>query len=309
MYSCNEGLSWVNFTFTNVSTVIWGVVTEPGETTTEVTLFGSEDRSSLGWAIISINFTGAFQRKCASNDYWAWAVSDGRIADHNCLLGESTVIERRKTEVCCLSGEQYERIISVTPCECAREDFECDWGYRDDDYNKGKCVVDVHFADEDRPDQPCTSGYRKIAGDTCFGGISDDLLNCTLPVNCSSKTTKPPINPDTTTTGSTHNPSTTTSSSTHSGNTGTTKPTSNASPNKGHDSDDKISNTVALVVLAILLIIFIIATVVLVTIVICMRRRVSSIRRGGYHLAATQEQVTFRGTDDEDGDDVALLRP
>ena len=36
-YSCNEGMSWLNFTFTDTPTVIWGVVTEPGETTTEAT--------------------------------------------------------------------------------------------------------------------------------------------------------------------------------------------------------------------------------------------------------------------------------
>ena len=36
-YSCNEGISWKNFSFTTTPTVIWGVVTEPGETTTEVT--------------------------------------------------------------------------------------------------------------------------------------------------------------------------------------------------------------------------------------------------------------------------------
>ena len=320
MYSCDEGLSWVKFNFTTTPTVIWGVVTEPGETTTEVALFGSEDRSNPEWAVIAINFTSVFQRKCASSDYWDWAVSDGRIADRNCLLGESTVIERRKTEVCCLSGEQYERVVSTIPCECAREDFECNWGYRDDDYNEGKCIVDVNFADEDRGNQPCTSGYRKIAGDTCTGGITNDLLNCTLPVNCSSKTTKPPKNPGTTTTGpthsstsgissSTHNPSTGTSSSTHSTSGNAIKPTPNNNANTGQESDDKdSSNAVPLIVLAILLVIFFIATIVLVTLVICMRRRLLSIRRGGYHLAATQEQVTFRGTDDED-DDVALLRP
>ena len=308
MYSCNEGLSWVNFTFTTTPTVIWGVVTEPGETTTELALFGSEDRSNPEWAVISINFTSVFERKCASSDYWDWAVSDGRIADRNCLLGESMVIERRKTEVCCLSGEQYERVVSITPCECAREDFECDWGYRDDDYNEGKCVVDVNFADEDHTDQPCTSGYRKIAGDTCIRGITSDLLNCTLPVNCSSKTTKPPINPDTTTTGSTHSGNTSPVKPTSSANTSPVKPTSSANANTGHESDDKDSNIVPLIVLAVLLIVFFIATIVLVTMVVCMRRRLSSIRRGGYHLAATQEQVTFRGTDDED-DDVALLRP
>ena len=282
-YSCDEGRSWTNFNFTTTATVIWGVVTEPGETTTEVALFGSEDRSSPEWAIISINFTGVFQRKCSGNDYWQWAVSDGRIADQNCLLGESRVIERRKIEVCCLSGERYERIVSVAPCDCAREDFECDWGYRNDDYNEGKCVVDVNFANDGRTDRPCSSGYRKIAGDTCVGGISDDLLNCTPPVDCSST---PTDKLKTTTTIST--------------------PTPNA--NMINDSDNKSSSTVVIIILAILSILFFVVIIVLGTLVVCMRKRLSYMRQSGYHLAGTAEQVTFRGTDDED-DDVALLRP
>ena len=98
-YSCNEGISWNDFTFTTTPTVIWGVIPEPGETTTEVTsvyhrygvklfeclfcrLFGSENRQAqhfvnLEWAIISINFFSVFQRNCTNDDYQDWAVSDG----------------------------------------------------------------------------------------------------------------------------------------------------------------------------------------------------------------------------------------
>lgn len=43
-------------------------------------LFGSEDRSHPEWAIISIDFAGAFQRNCSSSDYWQWPVSDGVCA-------------------------------------------------------------------------------------------------------------------------------------------------------------------------------------------------------------------------------------
>ena len=34
------------------------------------------------------------------------------------------MIERRKVDVCCLSGEKYERTLSSSPCECVAEDFE-----------------------------------------------------------------------------------------------------------------------------------------------------------------------------------------
>ena len=303
LYSCDEGRSWVNFTFTNTSTVIWGVVTEPGETTTQVALFGSEDRSNLEWAIISINFTAVFERRCRSSDYWQWAVSDGRIASQNCLLGESRVIERRKTQTCCLSGEQYERIVSATPCVCAREDFECDWGYKSDEYNQGKCVVDVNFVvpkDENHADQPCVSGYRKIAGDTCVGGITDDLLNCTPP--CS------------TTTSSSSNP---TKSSTFSS---ATNLHSNSKTANGNQTPENLtitnsndgSNTTVIVILAILSALFFVVIIMLCTIIVYMKRHSPSSRHGGYRVVATREgQVSFRDTDDDndDNDDVALLRP
>ena len=35
-YSCNEGKTWTSFTFSNRNTVVVGVITEPGETTTVV---------------------------------------------------------------------------------------------------------------------------------------------------------------------------------------------------------------------------------------------------------------------------------
>ena len=37
-YSCDEGMSWRDFDFINDSIVVWGIVTEPGETTTQVLL-------------------------------------------------------------------------------------------------------------------------------------------------------------------------------------------------------------------------------------------------------------------------------
>ena len=331
-YSCDEGRNWVNFTFTDTSTVIWGVVTEPGETTTQVALFGSEDLSHPEWAIISINFTAVFERKCRSSDYWQWAVSDGRIASQNCLLGESRVIERRKTQTCCLSGEQYERIVSATPCVCAREDFECDWGYKSDEYNQGKCVVDVNFSvpkDENHADQPCVSGYRKIAGDTCVGGITDDLLNCTPPCSSSSSTTRSILDPTTNsgfiTKSSTYIPtksSTSTTSSSISTSSTTASSHSDSKTANGNQTPVSLTNrnandgssTTIIIILAILSALFFVVIIMLGTIIVYMKRHSPSSRHGGYRVVATREgQVSFRDTDedddDHDNDDVALLRP
>jgi len=35
-YSCDEGMSWSDFTFASSNIVLWAVHTKPGETTTQV---------------------------------------------------------------------------------------------------------------------------------------------------------------------------------------------------------------------------------------------------------------------------------
>ena len=37
-YSCDEGLTWTDFTFNTIPTVVFGIITEPGEATTVVRL-------------------------------------------------------------------------------------------------------------------------------------------------------------------------------------------------------------------------------------------------------------------------------
>lgn len=85
------------------------------------------------------------------------------------------MIERRKTNVCCLSGEQYERTLSTEACICAEEDFEwypnnnkeafntcygifSDWGYKRDGYGSRRCVFDADFTGNNRTDQSCLTG-------------------------------------------------------------------------------------------------------------------------------------------------------
>ena len=35
-YSCDEGVSWMDFNFISRPIIAWGIATEPGETTTQV---------------------------------------------------------------------------------------------------------------------------------------------------------------------------------------------------------------------------------------------------------------------------------
>ena len=97
-YSCDEGRSWNDFSFSNEEVVVWGVVTEPGQTTTQVMsvisaqlfyvyvcmyvhfcrLF-NENNSSRQWIVTHINFTSIFSHTCEDSDYYEWHVSNGVI--------------------------------------------------------------------------------------------------------------------------------------------------------------------------------------------------------------------------------------
>ncbi len=40
------------------------------------------------------------------------------------MLGSSITIERRKVDVCCLNGHEYDREFNFEICTCAEEDYE-----------------------------------------------------------------------------------------------------------------------------------------------------------------------------------------
>ena len=45
-------------------------------------------------------------------------------SDSDCILGSSITIERRRPEVCCKNGREYDREFAYHICECTIEDYE-----------------------------------------------------------------------------------------------------------------------------------------------------------------------------------------
>ncbi|KAJ7384240.1 Sortilin- receptor [Desmophyllum pertusum] len=99
-----------------------------------------------------------------------------------CLLGRKTIYKRRIAHAHCYNGYDYDRPIMQHNCPCDREDFECDMGYRDTDYNE--CAFDTSSGlTPTSVPSFCpvgstyrrTKGYRKVAGDTCQGGMKDQF--------------------------------------------------------------------------------------------------------------------------------------
>jgi hypothetical protein len=122
-YTCTEGQTWLDYSFSLEPVTVWGVITEPGETTVVSFLYAT-GRSRV-WMSVYLNFTNIFLKTCASEDYYLWEPWNDRTDNElNCQFGETLLIERRKVGVCCFNGGDYSRTVNSTPCACTADDFE-----------------------------------------------------------------------------------------------------------------------------------------------------------------------------------------
>lgn len=174
-YSTDDGETWdsVNFAPENGKPFrIYGLMTEPGEKTTVFTLFGS-NKDHHEWMLINLDLRHVFKHDCRPEDYKLWSP---HALNHTCLLGREEIYERRISHTSCYSGVNYERPVKIENCPCDREDYECDFGFKEE---SGQCIRDNESeADPDAIPTTCTAGgyynrtkgYRKVPGDTCTGG-------------------------------------------------------------------------------------------------------------------------------------------
>ncbi|XP_078593117.1 sortilin-related receptor-like isoform X1 [Branchiostoma floridae x Branchiostoma japonicum] len=202
-YSWNEGETWTTYAFSDSKIRVYGVMTEPGETTGVFSIFGSNPQRH-SWLVVQVNLTSILGLPCNEDDYKTWSPGDEQPGS-TCLLGRRTVYERRIAHAKCYNGRNYDRPIRSQNCTCTREDFECDegymeqpiWrpffdrGYRQQHFWLQRCVLDPDSGvDPHRIPTPCpegsfykrTKGYRRVAGDTCSGGddsrYAPDLVSC-----------------------------------------------------------------------------------------------------------------------------------
>ena len=118
-----------------------------------------------------------------------WSPS-GSQTGRPCLLGRQVVYQRRISHSNCYNGRNYVRPSSVESCECKRDDFECDFGFKEDEMTE-QCVRDPDTTlDPFAIPVWCTvgkfynrtKGYRLVGGDSCSGGEQlrylPDLVPC-----------------------------------------------------------------------------------------------------------------------------------
>ncbi|XP_065643825.1 sortilin-related receptor isoform X5 [Hydra vulgaris] len=179
-YSYDEGNTWNVYTFYTTPLRIYGLLTEPGEKSTVFTLFGSLPESHA-WIIIQVDMKLVLGNECKKSDYKIWEVSDLRNSTEHCLLGKKQLYERRDPNSRCYNGRNYDRLISSDSCICTRDDFDCDFGYKLEWRGWNQiCVPDGDFSNQGTPTwcQPgkfynSSTGYRKVPGDECTGGVED----------------------------------------------------------------------------------------------------------------------------------------
>ena len=54
-----------------IAITVFGVITEPGEHTTNISLYGIEF-GGRSWVVVTLNFDPIFSRDCGDDDYYDW---------------------------------------------------------------------------------------------------------------------------------------------------------------------------------------------------------------------------------------------
>lgn len=183
-YSLDEGDTWDNVTFYSEPINVYGLMTEPGETTTIFTVFGSSNDGENSWIIVQVDLKWAFHgRVCRRWDYRSWSPEDEN--GMSCLLGTKVTYKRKHTYYGgpCYNGKNFDRPTSVRSCHCSRFDFECGRGfYLAPNSHSMACIPDPNSNVDPYEIPPnCrsgssykrTRGYQKIPGDKCKGGDAD----------------------------------------------------------------------------------------------------------------------------------------
>ncbi|CAD5119336.1 DgyrCDS7956 [Dimorphilus gyrociliatus] len=182
LYSTDEGESWYPHYFSNEEKLqIYGILTEPGSNTTTFSVFGSLYNKRHSWVLVKVVLNTLFNRTCVKSDYKVWNPKSSRAS--HCLLGRMLSFKRRIANSNCYNGKTYNDEKVLKNCSCRSSDFECDFGYKKDYLWQSTCSRDPRISESElishRP-QKCpigsyyyrTKGYRRVAGNTCHGGLA-----------------------------------------------------------------------------------------------------------------------------------------
>ncbi|XP_060003434.1 VPS10 domain-containing receptor SorCS2 [Lagenorhynchus albirostris] len=190
-FSVDEGLTWSTHNFTSTSVFVDGLLSEPGDETLVMTVFGHISFRS-DWELVKVDFRPWFSRQCSEEDYSSWNLTN--LQGDRCVLGQQRSFRRRKPTSWCIKGRSFTAALTARVCQCRDSDFLCDYGFErtpSSESDADKCFANFWFNPLSPPDdcvlgQTYTSslGYRKVVSNVCEGGVdpqqSPAQLQCPL---------------------------------------------------------------------------------------------------------------------------------
>ena len=121
------GLKWESIPFSETKVSVDAVLTEPGELTQIMTIFGHV-KWTEPWHIFTVNLT-QLAETCGEAAYQNWTYADcDSGSDRN--IGMEMSFLRRKADAACFNGEDFSRKTFNKSCEeCLMTDYFCQHGY------------------------------------------------------------------------------------------------------------------------------------------------------------------------------------
>lgn len=131
-YTLDEGETWVEHGFSDVSMKIQQITTTPSDNSRNFLLWG-RDEGADKVSTVNVDFSGLKERQrlCVLNesspeedDYELWEPKHP-LQEGNCLFGHVAQYHRKKLDRECYNGFKTEGLHSITTnCPCTRQDFE-----------------------------------------------------------------------------------------------------------------------------------------------------------------------------------------
>ncbi|XP_062850585.1 VPS10 domain-containing receptor SorCS2 [Trichomycterus rosablanca] len=179
-FSVDEGRTWSVHNFTSTSVFVDGLLSEPGDETLVMTVFGHISYRS-DWELVKVDFRQSFPHQCDEKDYDSWRLTD--LQGEQCIMGQERSYRRRRAASLCVKGKSYVSALTAKPCQCTEKDFSCDYGFERSQKAEGgdRCLHDFWF-DPEAPPENCHSGhayqsstgYRKLISNVCEGGTDKE---------------------------------------------------------------------------------------------------------------------------------------
>uniref|UniRef100_A0A4X2LXN1 Sortilin related VPS10 domain containing receptor 2 n=1 Tax=Vombatus ursinus TaxID=29139 RepID=A0A4X2LXN1_VOMUR len=148
-FSIDEGHTWSTHNFTSTSVFVDGLLSEPGDETLVMTVFGHISFRS-DWELVKVDFRPSFPRQCTEDDYDYWNLTN--LQGNHCIMGQQRSFRKRKTTSWCIKGQSFTSVLTSSVCKCSSSDFFCH-----SSLCKNLSLI-------------CCR-YRKVVSNVCEGGV------------------------------------------------------------------------------------------------------------------------------------------